>query len=254
MNDTVVDVGTIPALEHEEAMDLADAELGRLLDAVDALRGPDWARPTECAGWDVRAMLGHLLGMLELQADADERVRQITIATQQADANGGLRLDAMTALQVREHAPLSTEELRTRLHTAAKEGLAARRSMPSAVRAAPYDPGIPGVSGWTIGYVCDVIHTRDPWLHRMDLSRAIARDPVLTGSHDGRIVADVVAEWAATHGRSFTLDLTGPAGGHYQARRAGRAGAPLRLDAVDFCRTLSGRADGTGLLMTRVTF
>jgi hypothetical protein len=85
----------------------------------------------------------------------------------------------------------------------------------------------------------------------VDICRATGRDPVLTAGHDGRIVADVVADWAQRHGLPFTLELTGPAGGTFVA---GTAGERLRLDAVEFCRILSGRAPGTGILATPVTF
>ena len=251
MTMTAVNVRDIERLEHDEAMDLADAEFALLLAEIDQLRETDWARPTDCAGWDVQAMLGHLLGMLELQADPEDRMRQITTAAQEAAQTGGLRLDAMTALQVREHAHLTPTELRAALHEAAPRGLAARRSMPAEVRAAPYDPQLPGASGWTLGFLCDVIHNRDPWLHRVDLSRATGQPLVLTAGHDGRIVADVVAEWARTHEQPFELLLAGPAGGRYLA---GSGGDALELDAVEFCRTLSGRVPGTGLLTTRVVF
>ena len=80
---------------------------------------------------------------------------------------------------------------------------------------------------------------------------ATGRDVDLTPQHDGRIVADVVAEWARRHGQPFTLTLTGPAGGTFQA---GQDGPELTLDAVEFCRILSGRASGDGLLSTAVPF
>jgi hypothetical protein len=86
----------------------------------------------------------------------------------------------MTALQVREHADLTTDELRRALHEAAPRGLAARRALPAAVRAAPYDSELPGEGVWTVGYLFDVIHLRDPWLHRVDICRATGRDLLLT--------------------------------------------------------------------------
>ncbi|MGZ6770733.1 MAG: hypothetical protein ACXVGK_11090, partial [Mycobacteriaceae bacterium] len=91
---------------------------------------------------------------------------------------------------------------------------------------------------WTNGYLIDTILTRDPWMHRMDIARATARTPVLTAHHDGRLVADVVEDWAERHGRPYQLHLTGPAGGRFSR---GKDGPPLTLDAVDFCRILSGR-------------
>ncbi len=119
------------------------------------------------------------------------------------------------------------------------------------MRCAPFDSELPGEGVWTLGYLVDVIHTRDPWLHRVDICRATGREPALTAEHDGRIVANVVADWAPRHGAPFTLELTGPAGGTFVV---GPGGEQLRLDAVEFCRILSGRAPGTGLLATSVTF
>ena len=58
-------------------------------------------------------------------------------------------------------------------------------------------------------------------MHRLDIARATGRDMVLTPEHDGRIIADVVAEWARRHGQPFTLALSGPAGGQWRAGDGG---------------------------------
>jgi len=244
-------VDAIPDLDHAQWIDLATTEYERVLELVDGLAVADYARATDCTGWDVKAVLCHLLGMLELQADPTDRLRQITIAAQTAAEAGGLRIDALTALQVREHAHLSTDQLKDALHVAAPRGLSARRAMPPQMRESPFDPEIPGELPWTFGYLFDIIHTRDPWLHRIDICRATDRDPKLTADHDGRIVADVVRDWAPRHGQGFTLTLTGPAGGAFTS---GNGATVLELDAVEFCRILSGRVTGTGLLATPVTF
>jgi hypothetical protein len=52
-------------------------------------------------------------------------------------------------------------------------------------------------------------------------------------------------------GTPCTVRLTGTAGGTFAC--AG-GGAELEVDAVEFCRTLSGRSAGDGLLGTRVVF
>ncbi len=239
------------ALEHDEAMVRAEVEYERLLALVDDLAERDWSRPTDCTGWDVRAMLGHVLGMLEMLADRDETVRQATAAGEAKQRSGGLFLDALTGLQVAEHASLSPAELTRGLHETAPRALAARRATTAELRATPYPVDIPGEQGWTLGFLLDVIHTRDPWLHRVDVCRATGRDLVLTAEHDGRIVSDVVANWASRHGQPFSLQLTGPAGGRFVV---GDGGPEIELDAVEFCRVLSGREQGSGLLATRVTF
>jgi hypothetical protein len=95
---------------------------------------------------------------------------------------------------------------------------------------------------WTFGYLIDVILTRDPWMHRLDIALATGTPLHLTADHDGVIVADVVGEWADRHGKDFELTLTGPAGGTWQA---GANGPSWTLDAVDFCRAISGRPSST---------
>ena len=102
-----------------------------------------------------------------------------------------------------------------------------------------------------LGYLMDRIYTRDAWLHRVDLARATDRALELTADHDGRIIADIVAEWATVHGQPYRLTLTGPAGGTWSR---GQDGEQLTLDAVEFARVLSGRAEGTGLLAHAVPF
>jgi len=239
-------------VDHGEAMIRAEMEYERLLALVDDLADEDWSRPTDCTGWDVRAMLGHVLGMLEMLADRNETARQSAAAAAAAERDGCLHLDALTTLQVAEHASLSTAELTRALHEAAPRALAARRTTTAEIRATPFPTDIPGEHGWTLGYLLDVVHTRDPWLHRVDVCRATGRDLVLTPEHDGRIVSDVVADWASRHGQPFHLRLTGPAGGRFVAGSG--AGPHIELDAVEFCRVLSGRERGDGLLATPVIF
>jgi uncharacterized protein (TIGR03083 family) len=260
------DITDIPAVEHDEGMALAATEYDRLLELVDRFGPDDWARETDCPGWDVRDVVSHLLGFMKANADHAEADRQVAVAAREAEERGILRLDAQTALHVREHAHLSPAGVAAAVHEWAGRALAGRTATPAEVRAAIFSTGLPGEADWTVGYLIDVVFTRDLWMHRVDLCRATGRAPLLTPEHDGRIVADVVADWARRHGRPFTLRLDGPAGGAYTAgpSTAGPSTArpstaredrpEIRLDAVEFCRLLSGRGAGEGLLATRVPF
>jgi uncharacterized protein (TIGR03083 family) len=252
MKSSVMAVRDIPPLDHAEAMVLAEAEYERLLAAVERLRPEDWQRPSPCEGWNVKEMLAHLLGMMRRHGDPAEAARQTAAAAERLQAVGGLRIDALTAVQVEAYAGLTPAELAAALRAAVPTALAGRGGTTPEQRAAPYDPGPPFPGRpWTVGYLLDVVHTRDPWMHRMDVAAATGTEPVLTAEHDGRIVADVVADWARLHGRPFTLVLTGPAGGAYSA---GDGGERLELDAVAFCRALCGRRAGAGLLTQQVPF
>jgi hypothetical protein len=107
---------------------------------------------------------------------------------------------------------------------------------------------------WKLGYLIDTIYLRDLWMHRVDLSHALNRPLDLSTDHDGRIVADVVAEWARRHGKPFALELTGPAGGTYAHENDFPGAEQLSMDAVEFCRTLAGRGPAVGLLTVVVPF
>ena len=249
MNTTLTRVRDIAPLTRSEAMTLAADELDRFLDLLRSLTPDEWRRSTECPPWDVRTMATHVLGATESHSSVRETVHQTRAYRK---AKSGPMIDAMTALQVRDRAHLSPDELVFRFERAAPRSVRARRRMPALLRRMrmkvdpPFD-----AERWRLGYLMDVIYNRDCWTHRVDISRAIGRDPVLTPGHDGRIVADVVGEWARRHGKPITLKLTGAAGGEYVA---GDGGEHIELDAVEFCRILSGRAQGTGLLTTEVPF
>jgi uncharacterized protein (TIGR03083 family) len=238
------------ALPHGTAMRLAATEYQRFADILGALGPHDWAKPTECPGWDVRAVAAHALGMVEMAASVRESRRQLRLAR----ARGGSFIDALTALQVDERAAMTPAQITERYAARARKAARARRRTPGFIRRRAMP--IPQQVGdqeedWTLGYLMDTVLTRDPWMHRADIARATGARLVLTPDHDGVIVADVVAEWAARHGQPYTLHLTGPAGGSWAS---GRGGPLIETGAVEFCRLLSGRGRASGLLATPVPF
>ena len=240
------DVGTVARIGRREAPSLAAEEYRRLATLAAGLSPVEWDRSTDCPGWTVRDVLAHVAGAMA-GTSLREGMRQRKLAGQRSASSGHAFLDEMNQLQIEERSGLTGGALARELGQRTEPAVRARRRVPAVLRRAP----IPTGDGLTLGELLDVILTRDVWMHRIDVSRAIDRPPELTPGHDGRIVADVVREWADRHNRPFTLRLTGVAGGTFS--RAGD-GPELELDAVEFCRTLSGRSAGDGLLATAVVF
>jgi len=248
-----VDVTSLGPLSHQEGLDLFAAELDQLLALMQTLSPEDWTAQTECPDWDVRRMMLHVLGAGEGGASFREFGHQMMAARRYQKEHGGPQEAALSATQVADRLALDPQALMARFTTMAPACVRARRRLPSLMRKASLTVDGPVVERWTLGYLIDTIYLRDAWMHRIDVCRATGHAPVLTPEHDGRIVADVVAEWSRRHGQPFTLVLDGPAGGTFVAGRSGE-GEHLHLDAVEFCRTLAGRLPGSGLLATVVPF
>jgi uncharacterized protein (TIGR03083 family) len=253
MTMTTNTTGTRPrrsTLDRATALQLAATEYERYLDLLRSLDPDDWSRPTECPAWDVRAMAAHNLGMAELAGSLPEMIRQFSGSARRPEAG----VDAMTAYQVEKRRGLTPAEIIDRYAQALPRAVRGRgrRSTLIGRLTMPDKQKLNGVEeSWTFGYLFETILTRDTWMHRIDTAQATGRPLVLTPEHDGALVADVVAEWAARHGAPFTLHLTGPAGGRWSS---GTGGEELSLDAVLFARTLSGRVPGSGLLSVQMPF
>lgn len=239
-------VGT--AMTYGDWMAAAEDEYRRLDRLLRSLSDEDWSRRTDCTEWDVRAMVAHLVGAAASNASVRELVRQAR-AARRVDRDGDF-VDKVNEVQVRERADRTPEQLVADLADVAPRAVRGRRRVPRPLRAVPVPFG-PPLGTRPLGYVLGCIYTRDAWMHRVDISRVTGGDLEVTADHDGRIVADVVAEWAERHGAPYRLHLTGPAGGTWER---GTGGEELRLDAVEMMRVVSGRAPGTGLLATTVPF
>lgn len=236
------------------AMQLAETEYARMADTVADLGPDDWTRPTDCTLWDVRQLACHMVGMAQMVTTPLEMRRQSRKADAIAAEQGVDQLTALTGLQVSERADWTTDEIVAGTRRVGPRAVRGRRRTPAFMRKRRF-PNLQHVNGhdetWAIGFLSDVILTRDPWMHRMDIAEALDAQPVLTPGHDGVIVADVVAEWAERHGRPYSLTLTGPAGGSWSR---GTDGEHIEMDAIEFCRVVSGRGTGEGLLATQVPF
>lgn len=244
--ESVTRVDAIERIGHEEAMAVAAVENARFAEQLAGFAAEDWTKPTDCVLWDVKGVAAHVVGSAAGQASPREFVRQVLQGRPlRAEIGGAFWWDGMNELQVRERAALSTDELRAEWDAVSPRAVRARTTLPRLVARLPL-LGLPEPVGrQPVGYLFDVGFTRDVWMHRIDLARATGRPAVHDAAHDGRVVADIVAEWALRHGEPCTLELSGPAGGTFVA---GTGGEHVAMDAIEFCRVLAERAEGPGVL------
>lgn len=248
---TSTDIAHIRPIQHRDAMALQATELQRALALLRGLDPNQWTAQTNCPDWDVRRMWLHVLGACEAGASIRVNIHQMSAGRKLQKAIGGPLEAALSSTQVSERERLSSDELVERLERVAPKTIKGRTRTPRLMRALKISVDGPVVEKWSLGYLTDIIYLRDLWMHRVDTAKATGAELVLTAEHDGRIVADVVAEWARRHGHPFTLELTGTGGGVFSS---GGGDKPIVVDAVEFCSLLSGRGEANGLLTTVVPF
>jgi hypothetical protein len=174
----------------------------------------------------------------------------------------GSGLDAMNQRQVDAQQGRSHDALLDLLTSLAPKAVAGRSRRARLLGRAPIT--VDEAGSWyegmptrtTMGELCAVVLTRDAWMHRLDIARAVGKSLAVDPSVDGRMVADVVVEWSRRHGQPVDLTLTGEAGGEF---RMGHGGQSLTLDALDFARVMAGRrpegqVPDSPLLATKVLF
>jgi uncharacterized protein (TIGR03083 family) len=235
----------VTRIRRKEARVLASVEFEKFADLTASLSPQEWATETDCVGWDVRKMVLHVLGSADAQASPLVFVHQLRRGlplNKEIDSHHWV--DGLNELQIRERADLTDAEVIAQVQAVGAKAVKCRFGTPLPMRYTPIPFGEP--IGWKpVNYLLEVGFTRDVWAHRIDIHAAIDRPMELSPAHDGRLVADIVGEWAELHREPFELHLTGPAGGTFSQ---GNGGEHVELDALEYIRTLSGRLPGTAVM------
>lgn len=261
---TVTDLARVDRIRtDDESAALARDVLTAFCDDLAALRGDEWDAPTVCGPWTVADVARHVLGAVEGQLSTVETVRQQLAGLRHRSAFGGNALDASNAYQVERRQHLTGGQVVERLRRLGDRAAQARvrRARWLGRVTVPLDTGGSAAPGMPDRLRLDelyrVTYTRDTWLHRLDVARALGRSPALGTAADRRVVEDVVREWADRHGRPVEVRLGGP----YEVTfRQGDGGPVVTTDPAQLCWVLSGRADpdpgepGAELLAGRVLF
>ncbi len=233
----------IPYTTASEAYTLLQVELERFLTLLEKLEADDWNKPTACTAWTVRDMLAHQAGGYASGSGYLELIRQYSARPQ----NGQLPEDAINALQIRERQAKSPYEVIAELR---QVGPPAIHNWAYRFRLAKQLTRLIKVSHPVSGtisfeYLMWVIHSRDTWMHRLDICRATDHHFQQSAEHDGRIAALVMLDVAKSltprlQNQVLVFELTGVAGGTWKVG-AGEAVAKVRMDVLDFNIFASGR-------------
>lgn len=230
---------SIAYVNADEAHRLMSEALSRLLTLLESLAPEDWSKPTACTAWNVHDVVAHQAGGYASGVSYREMFRQYI----RIPKRGQLPEDAINELQVGERTKMTSAELIAELKEVGPKAIHNWAYGFKVIKwiHAPHPVG--GVM--SLRYLMWVTHSRDTWMHRLDICRAANRPFEQTREHDGRIVELVVMDTAKKlskrlNGRAITLALRGIAGGRWQIG-GGNPAAEMEMDALDFNIFVSGR-------------
>jgi uncharacterized protein (TIGR03083 family) len=236
---TFMDAVHIPYVTADEAYQLMKIELDRFLELVDDLQPDEWDQPTACSAWNVRDMLAHQSGGYANGASYREMFRQFS----KKPKPGQLPEDAANEFQLLERADKSPTELISELRQVGPVAIHnwAYRFRLAKLITIPH----PVAGKFSLRHLMLVVHSRDTWMHRLDICRATGRHFEQTREHDGRIAELVMLDVADTLARKFdgpalVFDLTGIAGGTWKIGK-GEPVATIQMDVLEFNIFASGR-------------
>jgi len=230
---------------------MARLELERFLALVTSLSDDDWEKPTACPRWNVRQILAHVTGAAASYARWSEFKRQNSLKAQRPYRVSGLSfLDSLNQIQVDDRASAIPGALIDELRTVGPRAIATRKGLPAWLRA--FRVPLPALGIVPIGYLTDLIYTRDMWMHRLDISRATGREMIQTSHHDGRITALVVRDLIrkltpSLGGRAVAYELMGISGGCWSLGENVRPIARITMEVLDFHLLASGRLQANEL-------
>jgi len=227
-----------------QAHELRAAEIVAWTEVLGSLGPDDWSRPSVCALWDVKDIVGHLCG----HAEEDLRPWLFPLRDRRAARHHPEMsyIDGHMQVQVEEHRGMTPAQLHERFLRLWPRANRRLRHIPGFIRRLRVPTGLPRPSKISVAYLHDVIHPRDLWMHRDDVCQATGT-PFAPGGHDPAVVEQVLRDlddqWS---GPTVVLELTGAARGAWQLG-AGQPVATLRTDAMAYMRTVAGRHENPAL-------
>ncbi len=236
----VLDAVNVPYITADEAHILLCTELERIVALAKTLEGDDWSKPTACTAWNVRDMLAHQAGSYASGTGYKEMIHQYLSLPKARQ----LPEDAINETQLFDRKGKSPADLIAELESVgpvAAQKWAYQFKLMKLVTIPHRTAG-----SLNIGHLMMVVHSRDTWMHRLDICRATERKFEQTAEHDGRIAALVMLDVAKCllkimDKHSIVFDLAGTAGGRWKIGND-EASATINMDVLDFNIYASGRS------------
>lgn len=231
--------GSIPNPTPEEAERRHLAEMRALVTQLRELKDDEWLEPTDCERWRVRDVVAHIVAVREEIVRARTFVRHWALQGRRRYPDM-TPLDAANECGVDDRRDALVDDLIVELERLGPR--AARKGRRTVLRRLTIPNIDPLLGGLKLETLFDVILLRDLLTHRIDIARATDRS-LVPGEHTSTIVAGIVRDIGRSwSGPAIELELVGDLGGRFSFGE-GTPEATIKVDAIEYLRSLSGRDD-----------
>ncbi len=236
---TIYEAVQVPYVTADESEALLHTELGRFWTLLDSLDPQDWNKPTACSAWSVRDILAHQAGGYASGMGYKDLIHQYMSIPKR----GQLPEDAVNETQLADRVGKSPAELIAELRQVGPVAIQKWAHQFQLIKLVTIPHQVTG--SLSLRHLMLVIHSRDTWMHRLDICRATGHKFEQTAEHDGRIAALVMRDVAKvlskkTRRGSVVFELSGIPGGVWKIG-AGDPASTIQMDVLDFNIYASGR-------------
>jgi len=241
----VQDARRIAPLEPRDHAQIAEAELDAFLRLLGRLEPGDWERPTACTLWDVRDLVAHQAGHIQMGSGLRGFLAQSNPRAIRPYRRRGMSiLDAVNQAQVDMRRNRPVDEVIAELDAGTRRSIASRLRLNRVAGHMPVP--VSPVGFMPLRELFLRIFPRDMWIHRLDIADASGKPFEQTAEHDGVMVGLVVADVSRhlqtkARGLGLTLRLVGPAGGAWRLSPGNHDDLTVEMDVTDFMRRTSER-------------
>jgi uncharacterized protein (TIGR03083 family) len=169
---------TVTMTARADAPALATEEYAALLATARTLEPGAWSAPTDCAGWTVRDVGAHVTGAAEEGARLPVLLRHYVRAVTR-DPHREV-VDSVNDQQLSDRAGHTPAQLIEELERLAPLAIRGRQRVPALMRRIRMPAAAGALPGDMLGYLLDVIYTRDLWMHRGSTSHGRPARPCRT--------------------------------------------------------------------------
>jgi uncharacterized protein (TIGR03083 family) len=235
---------SIPPISSQEAANLEQVELERVIALLRSLTPAEWNAPTRTAGRDVQGVASHIAGTYAAQGNFRQLSRQLSPRVHQFYQSPGQTFqETITRVQVGDRLYRRPDEIIAEIETAGERAIRLRSILLRPLfRVSAGTITLPGRLSRTWSAQSPLL---DLWLHRLEISDATGRTFEVTDDHDRRLFESSLRRSSSlltksTDEKRIELEIGRLAGARYVFGQSDETHGTIVIPAETLARLIAG--------------